>query len=90
MLPDRVSNPGPLTYESGAKNYGKENNHGSDFCMKDSVRFYNENSSENFDQTEHLYRLSRVSATRRNNGCFATGDSLPGRRLIKFFSSLMP
>ena len=28
------------------RNYGKENNHGSDFCMKDSARFYNENSSE--------------------------------------------
>ena len=76
--------------EMKLKNYGKENNHGSDFCMKDSVRFYNENSSENFDQSEHLYRLSRVSATRRNNGCFATDDSLPVRRLIKVFSSQMP
>ena len=55
--------------------------------MKDSARFYNENSSENFDQSEHLYRLHRVSATRRNNGCFATGDFLLVHRLIKVFSS---
>ena len=58
--------------------------------MKVSARFYYENSSENFDHSEHLYRLRRVSAARRNNGCFATGDSLPVRRLIKVFSSQMP
>ena len=26
MLPDRVSNPGPLTYESGAKNHAVSQN----------------------------------------------------------------
>ena len=54
------------------------------------ARFYNENSSENFDRSEHLYRLCRVSGTRRNNGCFATGDSQPVRKLIKSFCSHIP
>ena len=82
------------------KNYGKENNHGSDFCMRmqqtDSVMFYDvpyhkKIASKHKQRKLRLVGASvrhiRVSATRRNNGCGASGNSLPVHRLFKVFSS---
>ena len=82
------------------KNYGKENNRGSDFCMrmqqKDSVMFYNVPYHKKIASTHKQRKLRlvgasmrhiRVSATRRHNGCCASGNSLPVRRLFKVFSS---
>ena len=70
------------------KNYGKENNRGSDFCMRmqqtDSVMVYNVSYhkkivSKHKRRKLRLVRHIRVSATRRNNGCCASGNSLPVR-----------
>ena len=82
------------------KNYGKENNRGSDFCMRmqqtDSVMFYDVPYHKKIASTHKQRKLRlvgasvrhiRVSATRRNNGCYASGNSLPVRRLFKVFSS---
>ena len=83
------------------KNYGKENNHGSDFCMRmqhtDSVMFYDvpyhkKKASKHKRRKLRLVGASvrhiSVSATRRNSGCCASGNSLPVRRLFKVFISL--
>ena len=82
------------------KNYGKENNRGSDFCMRmqqtDSVMFYDVPYHKKVASTHKQQKLrlvgtsvrhTRVSATRRNNGCCASGNSLPVRRLFKVFIS---
>ena len=80
------------------KNYGKENNRGSDFCMRmqqtDSVMFYDVPYHKKIASKQRKLRLVgasvhhiRFSATRRNNGCCAYGNSLPVRRLFKVFSS---
>ena len=82
------------------KKYGKENNRGSDFCMRmqqtDSVMFYDvpyhkkiasPHKQRNLRLVCASVRHIRVSATRRNNGCCASGNSLPVRRLFKVFSS---
>ena len=82
------------------KNYGKENNRGSDFCMRmqqtDSVMFYDvpyhkKIASKHKQRKLRLVGASvrhiRVSVTCRNNGCCASGNSLPVRRLFKVFSS---
>ena len=82
------------------KNYCKENNRGADFCMRmqqtDSVMFYDVPYHKKIALTHRQRKLRlvgacvrhiRVSATRRNNGCCASGNSLPVRRLFKVFSS---
>ena len=74
------------------KNYGKENNRGSDFCMRmqqtESVMFYDVPYHKKIASTHKQQKLRLVSAsTRRNNGCCASGNSLPVRRLFKVFSS---
>ena len=82
------------------KNYGKENNRGSDFCMRmqqtDFVMFYDVPYHKKIASKRKQRKLRlvgayvrhiRVSATRRNNGCCASGNSLPVRRLFKVFSS---
>ena len=73
------------------KNYGKENNRGSDSCMRmqqtDSVMFYNVPYHKKIALTHKQRKLRLVGATRRNNGCCASGNSLPVRRLFKVFSS---
>ena len=82
------------------KNYGKENNRGSDFCMRmqqtDSVMFYDvpyhkkiasKHKQRKLRLVSAYVRHIRVSATRRNNGCCASGNSLPVRRLFKVFIS---
>ena len=82
------------------RNYGKENNRGSDFCMRtqktDSVMFYDVPYHKKIASKHKRRKLRlvcasvrhiKVSATRRNNGCCAFGNSLPVRRLFKVFSS---
>ena len=78
------------------KNYGKENNRGSDFCMRmqetdSDVPYHKKIASTHKQRKLRLVGASvrhiRVSATRRNNGCWASGNSLPVRRLFKVFSS---
>ena len=82
------------------KNNGKENNRGSDSCMRmqqtDSVMFYDVPYHKKIASTHKQRKLRlvdasvrhiRVSATRRNSGCCASGNSLPVRRLFKVFSS---
>ena len=82
------------------KNYGEENNHSSDFCMRmqqtDSVMFYDvpyhkkiasKHKRQKLRLVSASVRYIRVSVTRRNNGCCASGNSLPVRRLFKVFSS---
>ena len=72
------------------KNYGKENNGGSDFCMRmqqsHSVMFYDVPYHKKIASKHKQRKLGlvgasvrhiRVSATRRNNGCCASGNSLP-------------
>ena len=79
------------------KNYDKENNRGSDFCMRvqqtDSIMFYDapyhkkiapKHKQRKFRLVGPSVRHIRVSATRRNNGCCASGNSLPVRRLFSF------
>ena len=39
MLPDRVSNPGPLTYESGALPIALRGQSGKGFCQNHDVFF---------------------------------------------------
>ena len=82
------------------KNYSKESNRGSDFCMRmqqtDSVMFYDVPYHKKIASTHKQRKLRlvgasvshvRVSATRRNNEYCASGNSLPVRRLFKVFSS---
>ena len=55
MLPDRVSNPGPLTYESGALPIAlrgpaliaKLDSTGIDPCTLSSIKFFTEGRKEN-------------------------------------------
>ena len=81
------------------RNYGKENNRGSDFCMRtqqtDSVMFcyvpYHKKIASKHKQRKlrlvgASVRHIKVSATRRNNGCCTSGNSLPVRRLFSVTS----
>ena len=70
------------------KNYGKENNRGSDSVMLYHITIASKHKRGKLRLVGASVRHIRVSATRRNNGCCASGNFLPVRRLFKVFITL--
>ena len=70
MLPDRVSSPGPLTYESGAL----------PIALRGPANDYEELAGEcSFGNTVHLYVLSAI-VSRNTNVCQFLFTSLDNER----------